>query len=136
MIGATRTGPVLIVDDDDDGREMLVEYLWTQGHGIIAVNESRMALALCRNVAPAIVLVDLSLPTLDAACELIRAIKNTDRGASPYVIGLNGWGFIHHASSALAAGCSLVMAKPLDLRLLSAAVTVGIATNVGGCFAA
>ena len=136
VIGATRIGPILIVDDDDDGREMLAEYFSAQGYRTIAINEPRMALTLCRDTAPPIVLVDLSLPTLDAACQLIQEIKNAEGGVSPYIIGLNGWGFVQQASRALAMGCSLVIAKPLDLHLLSAAVTVGMATNVGACCAA
>jgi hypothetical protein len=44
------------------------------------------------------------LPTLDAACQLICTIKKqVDRGVAPYVVGLNGWGFVQQAAPAIAA---------------------------------
>ena len=127
---------ILIVDDHEDGREMLVEYFLARGYRAIAVSDLRIAVTFCREAAPAIVLVDLSLPTLDAACHLIRAIKHSQDGARPYIVGLNGWGFVQQAAPALAAGCSVVIAKPLDLPLLAAAVTIGMAANAGACSAA
>jgi CheY-like chemotaxis protein len=130
------TPTILIVEDHEDGRDMLVEYFLAHGYRAIAVGDPRIAVTLCRDTEPAIVFVDLSLPTLDAACELIRTIKHGEGGVPPYIVGLNGWGFVQHATPALAAGCSLVIAKPLDLHLLTAAVTIGMAANLGGCSAA
>jgi len=127
---------ILIVDDHEDGRDMLVEYFLARAYPAIAVGDPRLAATYCRDVAPAVVLVDLSLPTLDAACQLICTIKKqVDRGVAPYIVGLNGWGFVQQAAPAIAAGCSVVIAKPLDLGLLVAAVTIGLAANVGGCSA-
>ena len=125
---------ILIVDDHEDGRDMLVEYFLARAYPTIAVGDPRTAATYCREAAPAVVLVDLSLPTLDAACQLIRTIK-ADRGVAPYIVGLNGWGFVQQAAPAIAAGCSVVIAKPLDLGLLMAAVTIGLAANVGVCSA-
>jgi DNA-binding response OmpR family regulator len=130
------TPTILIVEDHEDGRDMLVEYFLAHGFRAIAVGDPRIAVTFCREAAPAIVLVDLSLPTLDASCELIRTLTHGEDGVPSYIVGLNGWGFVQHAAHALAAGCSVVIAKPLDLRLLTAAVTIGIAANVGGCSAA
>jgi len=130
------TPTILIVDDHDDGRDMLVEYLLAQGYRAIAVSDPRIALTFCHGAAPAIVVVDLSLPTLDAACQLIRAIKHSKDGVPPYIIGLNGWGFVQQAAPAIAAGCSVVIAKPLDLGLVMATLTVGLAVGTGGCSAA
>ena len=124
---------ILIVDDHDDGRDMLVEYFRSHAYATVAAATARRAARLCRELAPSIVVVDLSLPTLDAACRLIRTIKRRRRGVAPYIVGLNGWGFVQQAAPAILAGCSIVIAKPIDLGTLLAAVTVGFAAHVGGC---
>jgi DNA-binding response OmpR family regulator len=130
------TPTILIVEDHEDGRDMLVEYFRAHQYVAIAVGDPRIAVRVCRETPPAILLVDLSLPTLDASCQLIWEIKHFESNVPPYIVGLNGWGFVQHAALALAAGCSVVIAKPLDLHLLKAAVTIGIAANLGGCSAA
>jgi CheY-like chemotaxis protein len=65
---------ILIVDDHDDGRDMLVEYFRSHAYATVAADAARRAARICRESARAIVVVDLSLPTLDAACRLIRTI--------------------------------------------------------------
>ena len=120
------TPTILIVDDHKDGRDMLVEYFLAHEYTATAVGEPRTAESFCREFAPPVVLVDLSLPTLAAACQLMRTLRDRQPAGAPYIVGLNGWGFVQQAAQALAAGCSVVLAKPLDLRLLLAAVTVGL----------
>jgi CheY-like chemotaxis protein len=130
-------GPtILIVDDHEDGRDMLVEYFRSRAYSTIAADAAQIAARICRDSAPAIVVVDLSLPTLEAACQLIRTIKHRHRSVAPYIVGLNGWGFVQQAAPAIAAGCSVVIAKPIELPVLMAAVTIGLAAYVGGCSAA
>ena len=124
------TPTILIVDDHEDGRDMLAEFFLAHAYTAIAVDGPATALTYCHEFEPAIVLVDLSLPTLAAACQLIRTIKHVQRRAVPYIVGLNGWGFVQHGAPALAAGCSIVMAKPLDLGALLAAVTFGVTASV------
>jgi CheY-like chemotaxis protein len=126
---------ILIVDDHDDGRDMLVEYFRSHAYATVAAATTRRAARICRESAPAIVVVDLSLPTLDAACRLIRTIRRRRRGIVPYIVGLNGWGFVQQAAPAILAGCSIVLAKPVDLRVLLTTVTMGLAAHVGGCSA-
>jgi CheY-like chemotaxis protein len=126
---------ILIVDDHDDGRDMLVEYFRSHAHATVAAATARRAARICRESAPAIVVVDLSLPTLDAACRLIRMIKRRRRGVNPYIVGLNGWGLAQQAALATAAGCSLVINKPIDLEVFLTTVTLGFAAHVAGCAA-
>ena len=126
---------ILIVEDHDDGRDMLVEYFRSHAYATVAAATARRAARICRESAPAIVVVDLSLPTLEAACRLIRTIKRRRRGVLPYIVGLNGWGFVQQATPAILAGCSIVIAKPIDLGVLLTTVTMGFAAHVGGCSA-
>jgi CheY-like chemotaxis protein len=123
---------ILIVDDHDDGRDMLIEYFQAHAYATVAAATTRRAARICRESAPAIVVVDLSLPTLDAACRLIRTIKRRRRGVDPYIVGLNGWGFVQQAVPAILAGCSIVLTKPIDLGVLVTTVTIGFAAHVGG----
>ncbi len=76
------TQTILIVEDHKDGRDMLVEFFLAHGYLVIGVGDPWIAATYCRETAP-IVLADLSLPTLDAACEFIRTIKHCENGAPP-----------------------------------------------------
>jgi CheY-like chemotaxis protein len=121
---------ILIVDDHDDGRDMLVEYFRSHAYATMAARTAGNAARICRESNPAIVVVDLSIPTLDAACRLIWKITRRQRGTGPYVVGLNGGGFVQQARLAMVAGCSLVISKPIDLRALLTVVRIGFAAHV------
>lgn len=57
---------VLVVEDDDDSREILTTFLAARGYPVIAARNGREALDRLRNfVAPCLIFLDLRMPVMD-----------------------------------------------------------------------
>jgi CheY-like chemotaxis protein len=115
-------GNVLIVDDDQDTREMLAALLAVQGFHTVAAEDGLEALHLLRGVrhrapdVPCLVLLDLKMPRLSGD-EFRRAQLGDPAVATVPIAVMSG------ASDAEAHGQSLgavaILIKPLDFdRLL------------------
>ena len=59
-----RPGPILVVDDEDDIRNLLMLHLEREGFSAVAAANGPEALALAQRVTPSLVLLDLMLPGL------------------------------------------------------------------------
>jgi CheY-like chemotaxis protein len=53
-------GPILVVDDNADGRDMLVEYLQFKGFTVREASTGAAALALAVTLRPRLILMDLA----------------------------------------------------------------------------
>ncbi|MDQ3034084.1 MAG: response regulator [Myxococcota bacterium] len=121
MIEDERAPVVLVVDDFDDAREMLCELLTDAGHQVVVAADGGEALALAREVLPRVVLLDLSLPVL-SGWDVARALKSNPATASICIIACTAHVHAREHDLALEAGCSRVLTKPIDTRLLLAVV--------------
>jgi two-component system KDP operon response regulator KdpE len=76
------TGPkrVLVVDDQDDIREMARLVLADAGYEVVTASSGRQALALARGSSFDLVLLDINMPELDgwATLRLLRADEALD----------------------------------------------------------
>ena len=108
--------PILIVDDHDDTRNLLVELLAFDGFTVIAAASGEEALAIVREQRPCLVLLDLGLPDI-AGLELVLRLRAEPNTASVPIYALSG--FTNLRSAALAAGLDGFLVKPVrgsDLR--------------------
>jgi signal transduction histidine kinase len=112
---------VLIVEDNDDSRELLQSYLSQAGHRVDAVGDGLKGVDRAVEVKPKVVIVDIGLPSLDGY-GVARRVREY-LGASPFLIALTGYGQPEDRRLALEAGFDLHFTKPIDLgglkRLLS-----------------
>jgi two-component system phosphate regulon response regulator PhoB len=72
---AERLGPVLVVDDEDDIRNLLLLQLQKEGFTAISASNGLDALELAQRVTPSLVILDLMLPGLPGTevCRRLRA---------------------------------------------------------------
>lgn len=107
---------VLIVDDDDDLRTILVVTLEAEGHEVVAACDGAQALrALYTQPQFDVVLLDLIMPDLDGY-DLIR-LRNLDadlRRVPVIVISAVDQKRVHGGLE----GVALVFDKPVDVRRL------------------
>ena len=79
-------GPLLIVDDDEPFRHILVTWLRHRGFAVLEADSAASAAdVLDRGQAPAMVLLDLNLPG-DTGWELLRSERFRQPDAPPVVI--------------------------------------------------
>lgn len=74
-----RPGEILVVEDDDDCRNGIVEYLSAERFRVRAFSDGRAALERIRQTPPALLLLDLRIPGVDGA----RLIREVREGAGP-----------------------------------------------------
>ena len=69
------TGPIMVVDDDDDVRKMLCVVLEGEGYTTVGAADGIEALERMRGAPPALVLVDLTMPRMGGE-GLSRSMKD------------------------------------------------------------
>jgi two-component system, chemotaxis family, chemotaxis protein CheY len=122
LIGATNVlGNVLIVEDDQDTRDMLATLLSTQGFHAVGAEDGLEALHLLRTVrhrapqTPCLVLLDLKMPRLSGK-EFRRAQLGDPTVASVPVAVMSGAADLEQRAQAL--GAVAIVAKPIDVDRL------------------
>ncbi|HEY5956395.1 MAG TPA: response regulator [Polyangiaceae bacterium] len=110
---------VIIVDDDDDSRDMLAELVRLYGHIPIAANCAAEAMELITPNVPDLGFIDISLADVDG-CELIRRIRSRVEGAKIRLVALTGHSDDVTRQQAKLAGCDDYWVKPISLPNLTA----------------
>lgn len=110
--------PVLVVEDDDDSREMLTSLLRSLGALVVAVSTARRALLVLSEVTPAAIVTDLSMPGEDGVW-LLRRLRESARWRHLPVIGFTGR---YDIRAARAAGFDALLRKPDDLERMCATI--------------
>ena len=109
----THDGPILLVEDNEMNRDMLVRRLTRAGVEVITAGDGQQALELMRTSQPSVVLMDMNLPVMDgwAACRAARA----DAAISDIpIIALTAHASEADRLNALEAGCDDYATKPVD----------------------
>jgi PAS domain S-box-containing protein len=135
--GATALGPspaartparaqrVLVVEDNDDAREMLAALLRLLGHEVFEAGTGAAALDLARDHPPAVVIMDIGLPDLDGY-EVARRLRQR-LGADVRLVALSGYGQPQDRARASGAGFDEHLVKPVDPVMLDEVIQGGSA---------
>lgn len=108
---------ILLVEDNAMNRDMLVRRLSRRGFEVLTAENGTGGLRAARDVAPDLILMDLSLPQIDG-WELTRILKaNSETRAIP-VIALTAHAMRGDLERALEAGCEDYDTKPVDIERL------------------
>jgi len=114
---ATVSTRVLVVDDDDDTRELIQTYLDSQGFETSGVATGRQALeALDGELPPHCVILDMTLPDMTGE-DVLRAVnQRADRRALQVVLA-SGWDLTGRLP---VLGADAYLQKPISLTALGA----------------
>jgi len=80
---------ILVVDDDDDFRSLMVKVLKDGGFSVQTANNGQVALSKIESGKPSLILLDLSMPVMDGF-EMLRRLKQSEQLRSIPVIILTG----------------------------------------------
>ncbi|HZT88306.1 MAG TPA: response regulator [Stellaceae bacterium] len=109
---------ILYIEDNEDNFYMLANRLKRRGYELIAAADGESGIALAKSEAPALILMDLSLPLMDG-WEATRHLKAASETRHIPVIALSAHSMAGDREKALAAGCDEYDTKPVELpRLL------------------
>ena len=117
---------VLLVEDDDSLRQLLVEELEDRGLQVRALASAEEAVGSLESWEPALVVSDLRLPGADGMA-LLRRVKSMQ--AAPAFLVITAFGSIQQAVAALKEGADEFLTKPLDLEHFALAVGRALETR-------
>jgi CheY-like chemotaxis protein len=110
---------ILLVEDNEMNRDMLSRRLQKQGYEVVMAVDGEEGVAKAQAEAPALILMDMSLPGIDG-WEATRRLKAAPQTRKIPVIALTAHAMTDDREKALAAGCDDFDTKPVELpRLLS-----------------
>jgi CheY-like chemotaxis protein len=108
---------LLLAEDDEFSRDMLVRRLERQGFEMIAAADGREALLAARQHHPDLIIMDLDMPVLDGRGAM-RALKSDPRTFKIPIIVLTAHADPADVAEAVAHGCAFYETKPIVLRRL------------------
>jgi CheY-like chemotaxis protein len=80
-------GPIMLVEDEDDVREVLRECLELRGYVVLEARNGRQALAhVAAGARPCLIILDLIMPVMDGWEVLEALTANSEWAAIPVVI--------------------------------------------------
>jgi len=109
---------ILVVDDDPQVREMLVEYLSSQGYQVHAAGDGKAMRAALKDIAPQLVLLDITMPGEDGLSLARYLREHHDAG----IIMVTASGEVVDRIIGLEIGADDYVAKPFDPRELLARI--------------
>jgi PAS domain S-box-containing protein len=118
--GQTATRPlqlegvsILVVDDEEDSREVLAELLRQYGAQTRTAASAEEALSAIAHSTPQVLLSDIGMPSVDGF-ELVRRVRELIPSDEMIAMALTGLGSAHDRKRALADGFQVCMVKPVD----------------------
>ncbi|WP_184307701.1 response regulator [Aporhodopirellula rubra] len=103
---------ILIVDDNEDNRDVLARRLQRRGFDVTVAVGGREGVAQAETDEPDIVLMDMNMPVLDG-WEATRQIRTA--GNSVPIIALTAHAMNGDRERAIEAGCTDYHTKPVEL---------------------
>ena len=119
---------ILLVEDNEMNRDMLSRRLERKGYHVIMALDGHQAVAMASAEAPALILMDMSLPVLDGweATRRIRAANQTIP-----IIALTAHAMASDEQRAKEAGCDDYDTKPVELPRLLGKIEAQLARAKG-----
>ena len=119
---------VLVVDDNEDNRDIYATSLEHAGYEVEIACEGAEALSIARRAHPAIIVMDLGMPGMDG-WDAIAELRATIETRDTYVIVVSGFADTTSRKRARDAGCDEFLAKPCLPKVLLERVTKILATR-------
>ena len=118
---ATMSKTILVVEDQEDNRQILRDLLGSAGFRMIEAHDGEQALTVARSERPNLILMDIQLPILDGY-EATRSIKRDPELKHIPVIAVTSYALSGDEERARAAGCDGYVGKPYSTRHLLAKI--------------
>jgi len=117
--GAPASGQqtILLIEDNDDGREMMATMLESFGFPVLQARDGLEGVRIAAAQRPDVALVDIGLPGIDGY-EVARRLRADPQTREIRLIALTGYGLADDQRRVLDAGFDLHLVKPVELEAL------------------
>lgn len=113
---------VLVVEDDEDCRFLIADFLGMLGHRVVATGLGQEGARLAASQGFDVVLMDVSLPDVDDGWEIVKVIRRACVAARIYVITGGGPRHFERAENHRSRVTDVFL-KPISLDTLAKLVT-------------
>jgi signal transduction histidine kinase len=103
---------ILVVEDNEDARRVLLLALTIDGHKVYEAADGRLAIEMAAEVKPEVAVIDIGLPGVDGY-EVAKAIRAADYGKRAFLVALTGYGQPADRQRALKAEFDAHLTKPV-----------------------
>jgi len=108
---------ILLVEDNEMNRDMLSRRLQRRGYEVVMATDGEQAITMAQAESPALILMDMSLPTLDG-WEATRRLKAAEQTKTIPVIALTAHAMAGDREKSMEAGCDDYDTKPIEFPRL------------------
>jgi CheY-like chemotaxis protein len=119
---------ILLVEDNEMNRDMLSRRLERRGYEVVLAVDGAEGVDKAGTEAPALILMDMSLPVVDG-WDATRRIKAAPATRAIPVIALTAHAMSGDREKAIEAGCDDFDTKPVDLARLLGKIEALLARN-------
>jgi class 3 adenylate cyclase/CheY-like chemotaxis protein len=127
-VASAGRGHILIVDDNETNRDILVTRLATQGYELSQAADGEEALAAAKRLIPDLILLDVMMPKIDGI-EVCRRLKNDATLPFIPIILVTAKSDTKDVVTGLEAGADEYLTKPIDQTALIARVKAALRTK-------
>jgi len=112
---------ILVVDDNQDSRELVVKVLKNKGYEMVEAVDGEEAIEKAIAERPHLILLDISIPKLNGY-EVTQKLKGMEEFENIPIVALTAHAMKGDRKKALEAGCEGYITKPINVRELPAQV--------------
>lgn len=108
---------ILVVDDNQDNRELVVKILKNRGYQMIEAIDGEDALEKATAECPDLILMDISIPKINGY-EVTRRLKGQMKFKDIPIIALTAHAMKGDREKTMEAGCDGYISKPINIHEL------------------
>jgi two-component system cell cycle response regulator DivK len=111
---ATMKKTILVVEDQEDNRQILRDLLGSAGFRMIEAHDGEQALTVARSQRPDLILMDIQLPEI-SGLEVTKWLKEDDDLRAIPVIAVTAFAMKGDEEKIRGGGCEAYIAKPISV---------------------
>ncbi len=104
---------VLLIEDNVQNRYLVTFLMERNGYEVTAAVDGPEGIALADRLRPALILLDIQLPTMDGYA-VARALRQNAALAGTPIVAVTSYAMAGDREKALASGCDGYVEKPID----------------------
>lgn len=109
---------IMVVEDYDDTRMLLRQWLESKGYRVVEAINGQEAVDLAQREHPDLILMDLDLPILDGIAATQHIRQQSEMNQVP-IVAITAYPMSYTHVKAFAKGCNEYLAKPIDFDELA-----------------
>ncbi len=104
---------ILLIEDNEQNRYLVTFLLERSGYQVVAACDGHSGIELARKSLPAVILLDIQLPTMDGYA-VARALRRHDDLKGIPIVAVTSYAMPGDRERALESGCSGYIEKPIN----------------------